>query len=138
MSRTHELGWPKLRIQWPSGGRFAWNFQRLDRHARTYSVAKAYEIDEPFRGSRSVVIRVAFDRGIVFHAWEVNPESLQDDGLGRWIERHLSRAMNCQKGSQRFQDSVTVDEWYDDFSQVPLTEWHTEAHPEWEACRRSA
>lgn len=110
MARTHELGWPRLRVYWPSGGRFAWNFQRLDKHARTYSVARAYEIDEPYRGSRSVVLRLAGTRGMVFHHWEVNPDSLQDDGNERWIQQHLARALSCQKGSQRFQDSVTVDD----------------------------
>ena len=110
MSRTHELGWPKLRIQWPSGGRWAWNWQYLDKHARTYSVANAYEIDHPYRGSRSVVLRIFGTRGIVFHHWETNPESLEDDGNGRWVEHHLARALSCQKGSQRFQDSVTVDD----------------------------
>jgi hypothetical protein len=96
--RTHDIG------------RFAWNWIRLDKRARTYSVAKAYEIDEPYRGSRSVILRLAGTRGIVLHHWETNPESLEDDGLGRWIERHLLLAINSQKGSQRYQDSVTIDD----------------------------
>jgi len=57
-----------------------------------------------------VVIRLDFTRGIIFHWWEVNPESLVEYNDGRWIERHLLRALNSTKGSKKFQDSVTVDE----------------------------
>ena len=109
MAKTHEICWPRLwwyRSFLPP----AWSWTRLDPHAPTYSVACAYEIDEPFRASRSVVIRLAFTRGIIFHWWEVNPESLVEYNDGRWIERHLLRALNSTKGSKSYQDSVTIDD----------------------------
>jgi hypothetical protein len=115
MSTTHDFG--KMFI----GGLL------LERDAPRYSVAPTYEVSEPFRGSRAIVLRLFGHIGIVVGWWENNPDIVNArdfDELDAAVDKHLNRAMHATEGPEEyFTDADIVRRAVANAIKDPDTEW---------------
>ena len=69
-------------------GRFFWARVNLVTDAPRYHVAAMYMTYEPYRGSRTVYLRLHKEFGIAFGWWENNPNPVEDELIT------LSRALS--------------------------------------------
>jgi hypothetical protein len=77
-------------------------FQRLslDTTAPHYSVAPSFEITYPFRASRSVMLRLFRDHGLIIGWWEDNQFGTPEDDDA--MDRYLVHALGSAKGPDTF------------------------------------
>lgn len=71
-------------------GRFFYHWVSIDPIAPRYHVYPSYELDWPYRASRSVILRLWGRKAIVLGWWEDNPDPAED------VVIHYMRALNAK------------------------------------------